>query len=45
MKNNASVTTDVISRICKALECDTSDIMEYVEDKDESNINQEEDDE
>ena len=32
MKNNGSVTTDVISRICAALECDTSDIMEYVED-------------
>lgn len=31
MKNNASVTTDVISRICEALGCDTSDIMEYVE--------------
>lgn len=31
MKNNASVTTEVLSRICKALGCDTSDIMEYVE--------------
>ncbi len=28
MKNNKSVTTDVISRICEALECDVSDIME-----------------
>lgn len=45
MKNNASVTTDVISKICKALECDTSDIMEYVEEKDESNTNMEADNE
>lgn len=45
MKNNASVTTDVISRICEALECDTSDIMEYVEEKNKFNTNMEEDDE
>lgn len=31
MKNNGSVTTDIISTICSALQCDTSDIMEYVE--------------
>lgn len=31
MKNNGSVTTDVLSRICDALECDISDIMECVE--------------
>lgn len=45
MKNNASVTTDVISRICEALECDTSDIMEYVEEKNKFNTNMEEDNE
>lgn len=36
MKNNASVTTDVLSRICEALGCDTSDIMEYVENRNRS---------
>lgn len=30
MKNNASVTTDVLVRICDALQCDISDIMEVV---------------
>lgn len=30
MKNNRSVTTDVLVKICKALECDISDIMEVV---------------
>jgi DNA-binding Xre family transcriptional regulator len=33
MKNNGSITTDVLSRICAALNCDTSDIMEYIKDK------------
>lgn len=27
-----NVTTDVLIRICEALKCDTSDIMEIVED-------------
>jgi DNA-binding Xre family transcriptional regulator len=45
MKNNASVTTDVISRMCKVLECDISDIIEYVEDISESNTYMEENDE
>ncbi len=31
MKNNGSVTTDVLARICEALECDISDIMEIEE--------------
>ena len=30
MKNNGSVTTDVLVKICEALECDISDIMEVV---------------
>ena len=30
IKNNGSVTTDVLVKICKALECDISDIMEIV---------------
>ena len=33
MKNNGSVTTDVLVRICKALDCDISDIMEVVIDE------------
>ena len=33
MKNNGSVTTDVLSKICEALDCDVSDIMEYVDKK------------
>lgn len=30
MKNNGSVTTDVLVRICDALKCDIADIMEVV---------------
>lgn len=30
MKNNRSVTTDVLVKICEALECDISDIMEVI---------------
>lgn len=30
MKNNGSVTTDVLVRICDALGCDISDIMEVI---------------
>ncbi len=30
MKNNGTVTTDVLVRICSALQCDISDIMEVV---------------
>lgn len=37
MKNNCSITTDVLVKICEALECDISDIMEVVsEDKKEN---------
>ena len=38
MKNNASITTDIISRICEALGCQTSDIMEYVDDKQKMDV-------
>lgn len=31
---NENVNTDIIVRICAALECDTSDIMEIVIEKD-----------
>ena len=30
-----SVTTEILERICKALSCQISDIIEYVEDKPE----------
>lgn len=30
MKNNGSITTDVLVKICEALECDISDIMEVI---------------
>ena len=31
---NENVNTDILLRICEALECDVSDIMEVVEDTD-----------
>lgn len=33
LTNNENVTTDVLVRICNELECDVSDIMEFVSDK------------
>ncbi len=35
LKNNKSVTTDTIDKLCKALNCQPGDIMEYV-DEDEN---------
>lgn len=32
IKNGNSVTTDTIAKLCKALDCQPGDIMEYVED-------------
>lgn len=32
MKNNGSVTTDVLSKICSALDCELSDIAENIND-------------
>lgn len=32
LKSNKIVTTEVILKICKALNCQPSDIMEYVDD-------------
>ena len=37
LKNNKSVTTDTINKLCKVLNCQPGDIMEYV-DEDETNI-------
>lgn len=31
LKHNENITTDVLLRICEALDCDFSDIMECVE--------------
>lgn len=32
IKNGKSVTTDTIAKLCKALNCQPGDLMEYVED-------------
>lgn len=32
LSNNEKVSLDVIERICKALNCQPSDVMEYVKD-------------
>ena len=33
MKNGQNVTTDVLLRICNALDCDIEDIMKYIEER------------
>ena len=33
MKNGQNVTTDVLLRICNALDCDIEDIMECIEER------------
>ena len=33
IKNGKSVTTDTIAQLCKALNCQPGDIMEYVEEE------------
>lgn len=33
MTKGQNVTTDVLCKICKALDCDFSDIMEYIRDE------------
>ena len=35
LTKGASVTTDVINRICKALNCQPGDIMEYLPDEEQ----------
>lgn len=35
LSNNKAVSLDVISKICKVLECQPGDIMEYFESEDE----------
>lgn len=36
LKNGKSVTTETIEKLCKALNCQPGDIMEYVEDTNET---------
>jgi len=36
---NENVTTDVLVKICKALKCDISDIMEIEQDDNDHNMN------
>ena len=31
LRNNENITTETIGKICKALDCQTDDIMEFVE--------------
>ena len=31
LRNNENITTETIGKICKALECQADDIMEFVE--------------
>lgn len=38
MKNNGSVTTDVLVRICGALNCDIADIMEVISDVEKAEV-------
>lgn len=35
---NANITTDVLVKICEALDCDVSDIMEIVPDEEEQKV-------
>ena len=35
LNNNKGVTTDTIERLCRALNCQPGDLMEYVEDEQE----------
>lgn len=39
---NENVNTDILNKICIALECDVSDIMEVVPDNENTNGNEEE---
>ena len=34
LTNNKTVQTDVLARVCKALDCQPGDIMEYIADDD-----------
>lgn len=35
---NANITTDVLVKICEALDCDVSDIMEIIPDEEEQKV-------
>lgn len=32
LRNNENITTETIGKICKALKCESTDIMEFIED-------------
>ena len=38
LSKNENVTTDILRKICNALQCDISDIMEMVEDDSEGGL-------
>lgn len=35
---NANITTDILVKICEALDCDVSDIMEIIPDEEEHKV-------
>jgi len=39
LTKNENVTTEVLSKICQELECDVSDIMEFIPDDPQENEN------
>ncbi len=39
LNNDKSVTTETINKLCKALNCQPGDIMEYVDDNDDTIVN------
>ena len=43
LNNNKGVTTDTIERLCRALNCQPGDLMEYVEDEQEESPDSEPD--
>ncbi len=39
LNNDKNVTTETINKLCKALNCQPGDIMEYVDDNDDKMVN------
>lgn len=42
LRRNENVNTEILNKICMALECDVSDIMEVIPDNENKNGNEEE---
>ena len=38
LKHNRSVTTDTIEKLCKVLQCQPGDLMEYIDDEETEQI-------